>query len=258
MRSFALMVLLAGVLASVGCDGAGSNDHYLINERKENGLVVILPGIEGESEFNHNIRRGLVSAGCYRAMPIYGWGAPIPGVGLLINQTNVIGNRISGAGIADMIKKYQDTYPGRPVYIIGHSGGGGVAVFAAEAMPAGRKIDGLVLLSASISADYDLSKALGNCKNGILNVYNREDSGLLGVGTAVMGNVDGGHGASAGLTGFTRSAPKLYQVSITPGMYYGGGTHDAATRPGFVSSYVAPWVLSSLWPPSRALGARRY
>lgn len=255
-RRITLAVLVAALLTGVGCNGADSTSHYLTNPRKENGLVVILPGIEGESEFNHNIRQGLASAGCYRAMPIYNWGAPIPGVGMLINQTNVIGNRIAGSSIAKMIEKYQDNYPGRPVYVIGHSGGGGVAVFAAEGMSAGRKIDGLVLLSASISGDYDLTKALNNCKNGILNVYNPEDTGLLGVGTAIVGNVDGGHAASAGLNGFDRRFGGLYQISVGAGMYYGGGSHDASTRPGFVARYVAPWVLSSLWPPNNALGSR--
>ncbi len=253
MRTLTWTVLGIGLLAGVGCNGADSTSHYLTDVRKENGLVVILPGIEGESEFNHNIRSGLASAGCYRAMPIYNWGAPIPGVGLLINQTNVIGNRIAGSNIAKMIEKYQDNYPGRPVYLVGHSGGGGVAVFAAEAMSQGRTVDGLVLLSASISGDYDLSKALRNCKNGILNVYNSEDTGLLGVGTAIMGNVDGGHAASAGLNGFTRSFQQLYQLPIRAGMSYGGGAHDAATRPGFVARFVAPWVLSSVWPPNSVL-----
>ncbi|MBN1555629.1 MAG: alpha/beta hydrolase [Phycisphaerae bacterium] len=252
-RRMILMVLGTAMLAGIGCSGTESSSHYLTNPRKENGLVVILPGIEGESEFNHNIRQGLASAGCFRAMPIYNWGAPIPGVGLIINQTNVIGNRIAGSNIAKMIEKYQDNYPGRPVYVVGHSGGGGVAVFTAEGMSQGRKIDGLVLLSASISGDYDLSKALGNCKNGILNVFNPDDTALLGVGTAIMGNVDGGHAASAGLNGFTRRFNGLYQLSVKPGMYYGGGAHDAATRPGFVARFVAPWVLSSIWPPGTAM-----
>lgn len=256
MRRIAFLILGMSLLAGIGCNGADSSSHFLTNPRKENGLVVILPGIEGESEFNHNIRRGLASAGCYRAMPIYNWGAPIPGFGLILNQTNVIGNRIAGSNIAKMIEKYQDNYPGRPVYVIGHSGGGGVAVFTAEGMSKGRQIDGLVLLSASISGDYNLNKALKNCKNGILNVYNPDDTALLGVGTAIMGNVDGGHAASGGLNGFTKRFPKLYQLSVRPGMYYGGGTHDAATRPGFVARFVAPWVLSSVWPQNNALSSR--
>ncbi len=249
-----LAILAAASLTTVGC-GVDQSSQYLSGIRKENGLVIILPGIEGESGFNHNIRTGLAAAGCFRAMPIYNWGLPIPGLGLLVNQSNVIGNRIAGSNIAKMVEKYQDAYPGRPVFLVGHSGGGGVAVFAAEGMSKGRQLDGLILLSASISADYNLTKAMSRCKNGIVNFYNRDDAGLLGVGTAIVGNVDGGHGASAGLTGFSKQYGKLHQVQVTKSMTFssGGGTHDAATRPGFVSRYVAPWVLSSVWPPNMSL-----
>ena len=137
---------------------------------------------------------------------------------------------------------------------------------AAEGMPDGRQVDGLVLLSASISAGYDLTKALGRCKKGILNVYNRDDGGLLGVGTTVVGTVDGSRGASAGLTGFDGPGSaagqdvyhKLQQLEITPSMTWGDSDpHGAATRPSFVSSYVAPWILSDPGFASRATAMRQ-
>jgi hypothetical protein len=241
------IILLSGaiLLCAAGCESL-STRQYRTEARKENGLVVILPGIEGESYFNHNIREGLMNAGCYRAITIYNWGVPIPGIGLLVNQTNVLGNRMAGKNIAQMIEKYQMAYPGRPVYIVGHSGGGGVAIFTAEAMRPGQTIDGIVLLSASISADYNLKPALGHCRKGILNIYNRADSALLGTGTMIMGNVDGGHGTSAGLSGFMRRNPKLRQRSVpaNASARFGGSTHNVATRPGFVASYVAPYVLN--------------
>ena len=229
------------------------NSHYMSPERKENGLVMILPGIEGESGFNHDIRRGLTSAGCYRAMPIYSWGVPIPLIGIFVNQTNALGNKAAGRRIAREIEKYLDKYPNAPVYIIGHSGGGGIAVFTAEALGDKYQIDGLILLSASISGNYNLSKALSKCKNGILNIYNRYD-GLL-VGTVFLGNVDGGRYTSAGLGGFSEEHAKLYQIEVTSDMTRksGGTAHSAATRPGFISKYVAPWALSSSWPPDTSL-----
>jgi len=220
--------------------------------REENGLVIILPGIEGESGLNHNIRRGLVAAGCYRSIPIWNWGAPFPGLGMVINQTP-IGKKAVGKRIAEDIEKYQDSHPGRPVHVIGHSGGGGIAVFVAEGMSPGRKIDGLVLLAASISNDYSLGKALSHCRQGILNFHNKDDIGLLGVGTALMGNVDGGRSPSAGLTGFKSSLPRLYQIRVSRDMAGFNGAHEAPTRPKFVSRYVAPWVLTSEWPLDRSL-----
>jgi len=256
-----------GLLLAAGCNG--DNALYTTEERLANGLVVILPGIEGESSLNHDIRRGLDYAGINCALPIYSWGRPVPGLGMLLNQMDFLGNRLAGLRIAKMIEQYQDDHPGAPVYVVGHSGGGGVAVFVAEGLAEGRQVDGLVLLSASIWAGYDATKALGRCRNGIVNFYNASDVGLLGVGTTVMGNVDGMRGPSAGLIGF--DAPKdtdpqakklayrkLYQVPITAGMTGGDDPHAAATRPGFVSMHVAPWVSAKTWPAGFSVPAVYY
>jgi pimeloyl-ACP methyl ester carboxylesterase len=253
MRSTLRLLLPLGLGAALlglaaGCNG---NDDYLTPERLGNGLVIILPGIEGESEFNHDIRKGLVRAGVSRAMPIHAWGRPIPLAGVLINQVDFLGNRLSGGTVARMITAYQDSHPGQPVHVIGHSGGGGVAVFAAEALPEGRQVDGLILLSASISSAYDLTKAAAHCRKGIVNFYNPEDTGLLGVGTIVMGTVDGTHGPSAGLIGFdkatARGNEKVFQVRVD-GLDAIGDPHSAATGVSFVAANVAPWVLANAWP----------
>ncbi len=248
MKKIISLLFVLNVFIAAGCNDLNADKPYLTPERKENGLILILPGIEGESGFNHDIMRGLERAGNYRAMMIYHWGRPVPLLGMVLNQMDVLGNRLAGKSIAELVEHYQDMYPNRPVHIIGHSGGGGIAVFAAEELSEGRQVDGLILLSASIAEGYDLTKALRKCKNGIVNFYNPSDGGMLGVGTTIMGTVDGSRGASAGLNGFKRTFPKLYQRRITAGMTMGGGAHSAATKPYFVSTYVAPWVLSSFWP----------
>ncbi len=253
----ATAALAAVILAAAG--GCNSNGGYLTPDRLDNGLVIILPGIEGESELNHNIRRGLIAGGVYRAMPIHSWGRPIPGLGMIVNQMDVLGNRLAAVTVARMVTNYQDSHPGKPVHIVGHSGGGGIAVFAAEALPAGRQVDGLVLLSASISSAYDLTKALSRCRKGIVNFYNRDDGGLLGVGTTIFGNVDGIRGPSAGLLGFDQfgkpGAGKLYQVRLSS-YQSGGDPHASTTRVGFVSMHVAPWVLAKSWPTGARVSRR--
>jgi len=260
MARSCLSVFICSLSLMAGC-GEG-NARFTTPDRLANGLVVVLPGIEGESELNHNIRRGLEMAGLNRALPIYSWGRPIPGVGMILNQMDFVGNRLAGVRIAKLIEQYQDEHPGQPVYVVGHSGGGGVAVFTAEGMSPGRQVDGLVLLSASIWAGYDLTKALGRCRQGIANFYNKADVGLLGIGTTLTSNVDGMRGPSAGLIGFDRlknadppakkeAYRKLYQVDIGS-RTYGGDPHTAVTRPGFVASNVAPWIAADSWPASMA------
>jgi len=257
----------AAALWAGGC-AMDDNAAYTTAGRQDRGLVMILPGIEGVSPINLHIREGLAGAGIRCAMPIFEWGLPVPLVGAALNQTDVPADRGAGRRVADRVVRYQLAHPGRPVYVVGHSAGGGVAVFAAEALgrlPNARPVDGLVLLSASISADYDLTAALRSCRNGLVNFYNPADVGLLGVGTALLGNVDGGHGASAGRTGFVpprtgappgqRSAyRKLHQVRITPAMVSGegGGPHVADTAAPFVATYVAEWIISPTWPPPPA------
>jgi len=246
-QSLRTAVLAIAGLAAAGC---GQNTEFVTAERLENGLVIILPGIEGESRLNRSIRSGLVAGSVHQALPIYRWGRPIPLVGTALNQMDFIGNRLAGVGVAKMIMNYQDSHPGKPVHVVGHSGGGGVAVFAAEALPEGRTIDGLVLLSASISSAYDLQKALKRCRKGLVNFYNRDDAGLLGIGTTVVGTVDGTHGPSAGLIGFDRAQKagyeKAYNIRVRG---QGGDPHAATTHVGFVSGRVVPWIHADHWPP---------
>jgi pimeloyl-ACP methyl ester carboxylesterase len=255
MKALSIAILTVGMLAAQGCTFDEDGQRFVTEERMNNGLVIILPGIEGESFMNHDIREGLASAGIGRGLLIYSWGRPIPVAGAILNQTDFVGNRLAGARIASFVTQYQDAHPGRPVYIVGHSGGGGVAVFAAESLPEGRQVDGLVLLSASISDGYDLTKAMSHSRNGLVNFFNQEDTGLLGVGTTVMGTVDGVHGPSAGLGGFTSlgrsAASKVFQVEVTESMSGGGDPHASTTHVGFVSVYVAPWITASAWPADR-------
>ncbi|MFP4356097.1 MAG: hypothetical protein ACLFUJ_13320 [Phycisphaerae bacterium] len=233
MRKMLLLTCLSALLAGCG----PTMDSYMDPSRQENGLVMILPGIEGISGYNLNIKKGLVGSGLKYAITIQPWGAPM---GLVINQMNVLGNRLEGQKIARWIsQEYLEKYPGRPVWLIGHSGGGGIAVFTAEAMPRGKKITGLVLLSASLHKDYDISKAMANLEYGIVNYYNPSDSALLELGTTLTSNVDGMRGPSAGLRGFSSNHPKLHDVRITGS---GGDPHGAATRPSFIRHNVVPWL----------------
>jgi hypothetical protein len=223
---------------------------YTTEARLDKGLVVILPGIEGEGAANHDIRKGLYDAGVPCALAIYRWGYPIPGIGLLVNQTDVAGNRRAGAKLAGRILTYQQKRPGRPVYLIGHSGGGGVAVFALESLAGvGQPVEGAFLLSASLSSNYLMDQALQMTRRGIVNVSNPQDK-LLDSGTAVFGNVDGGHGASAGRAGFSRSYPRLFERRVTgASLGVAGSPHFVATNAAVIAKRAPAWLNSAKWPP---------
>jgi hypothetical protein len=258
----AVAILLAGtLLAACGCAPTGRaafdlDKRYVTTERAAKGLVVILPGIEGEDQAPHDVRDGLYKAGIPYALVVYRWGAPVPGVGMLINQTDVARNRRQGEEIASQIATYQQKHPGAPVFMIGHSAGGGVTVFTLEALgriTGAKPIDGAFLLSSSLSANYDLTGALNMTRRGIVNVSNSDDTLVLGAGTAAAGNVDGGRGDSAGRTGFSRSYQKVYERPITNEevrrrLGVMGPAHFVATNEKLIEHYAPAWILAERWP----------
>jgi len=237
---------ITALLAALG--GCGAHGDLMSKERLDKGMVVLLPGIAGAIANVYGIQDGLARGGWEGALPIQTWGWPIPVAGMFLNQTDAAGNRAAGKRLAQTIMDYQDSHPGAPVYIVGHSGGGGVAVFAAEALEDGHSVDGLVLLSASISAGYDLSTALARCRKGIVNFYSTRDEILPA--TSAVGTVDGRLASSAGLNGFSGSYGRLYQVGWHSGMQRHGnyGGHMDTANSGFVAEYVAPWVTAPMWP----------
>jgi hypothetical protein len=252
--SFFCVLLLGG---AVGCARYDANAKYASAQRAETGLVCILPGIEGEGPANWDIRRGLYEANVPYALTIYRWGTWVPGPGgMLLNQTDVPGNHRAGRELAGRIAHYQASHPGKPVFLIGHSAGGGVSVFALEELgkiEGARPIEGAFLLSASLSASYPLDGALRMVHRGIVNVHNPRDF-LLTAGTGLLGNVDGGHGASAGRTGFKQAYDKLFEREITneqvreeagaPAL-----PHFGATQTVLVRKFVPAWLGSQTWPP---------
>ena len=272
MHRTTLCLSVAGLCLAAGGCTTTREAKLSADALREKGLVIILPGIEGNSPINEHIRQGLRGAGITCAVDIHPWGFMLPVVKLAVNQINVPGNRAAGRKIAGQIAAYQDRYPDRPVYLVGHSGGAGIAVFALEAldeMPGDRHVAGVVLLSASLSCDYDLTTALGHSREGIVNFYNDKDIILLGLGTRIMGNVDGGRAASAGRVGFQEPAAgdapsgaaaykKLYQVRIVKDMVDDTtAPHVASTSAPFISAYVAEWIIEQGWPPPRRTAIAR-
>jgi pimeloyl-ACP methyl ester carboxylesterase len=244
-------MLQAGCATSAR-DRMDRDEQFVNPDRMNKGLVIILPGIEGESSANRDVRKGLEEAGVPFALAIYRWGFPVPGIGMLVNQTDTAGNRRAAVELAQGIVRYQTRHPGCPVFLVGHSAGGGVAVFTLEALadiPDARPVRGAILLSSSISADYPLDRALKMTQCGIVNGYNPQDTALLGTGTAIMGNVDGGHGDSAGRTGFQGSNPKLFQFKASVESGDLGDPHFVLTEADRVAKHAPRWILTESWPP---------
>jgi hypothetical protein len=191
-----LLLCLAYILT-----GCCSRERYLTFERLDRGLLVVLPGIEGPGPLNQAISDGLALGGVDWAVEIYDWHPYEPGVWYAFDEGRA---RRRGREIAAHIAEYKMLHPGRPAVIVGHSGGGAIAVFAAEAMQDGG-LYGVITLGPSLSPRYDLTSALSGTRYGIVNYHSNNDF-LLGTLVAIGRNVDGTHGRTAGQIGF--SPPK--------------------------------------------------
>ncbi len=224
----------------------------------EEGLTLVLPGVESESVFTYGMCDGLHDGGVKGAIRVFDWGLPFPG-GYFANLTRIDRNRRRAVDIAQAICAYQDAYPGRPVNLVAQSGGGGIAVFAAEALPEGRSIDSIVLLGPALSPTYNLAKALGKTRKGILNSYSTRDRYILGWGCRVFGTTDRKFTAAAGCLGFqmpeglTVEEKGLYDEKLVQlewcqemaecGTHWGG--HICCGSEIYLSRHIAPWMKSA-------------
>jgi len=219
-------------------------------------LVIVLPGIEGRSVFNEEICRGLNVGGVDYAIELYDWTSGVP-LGFVVNLWSSDRNRKQASDIAERIARYQHYHPGRPVVLVGQSGGSAIAAWTCEAMRWGRKVDGVVMLAASLSPGYRLTTALESTNRGIVNFYSSRDVLLLWAGTKVYGTMDGKHSTSAGNIGFSvplgkmrpKEYDKLFQVPWRAEMAQTGhlGMHMTSGTAGFVARYIAPLVRAQKW-----------
>jgi pimeloyl-ACP methyl ester carboxylesterase len=159
-----------------------------------------------------------------------------------------------GRQLAGKIVAYRQAYPGRRVYLVGHSTGCAVVLAAAEALPADG-VERAILMAPSLCVSYDLRPALRSARGGIDVFHSGKDNLVLGLGMGVVGTAEGGCRSAAGRSGFTPviACPadaalydKLHQHAWSPAVAWSGndGGHYGSNQPEFLRAYVLP-LLSS-------------
>jgi pimeloyl-ACP methyl ester carboxylesterase len=163
-------------------------------------------------------------------------------------------HRIQGRNLATKVVAYRRSYPGRRVYLVGHSSGCAVILAAAEGLPA-ESIDRVILLAPSVCVSYDLRPALRSARASIDVFYSSEDIAILGLGMYVVGTAEGGCRLAAGRRGFNPVIAcdadavlykKLRQHPWSPAVAWSGhdGGHYGSNQPDFLRAYVLPLLRS--------------
>jgi pimeloyl-ACP methyl ester carboxylesterase len=221
-------------------------------ERLDKGLVFVLPGIECESLINHSIARGLADGGVDGAIEIFDWTTGV----ILLFLYHLRGKKRHSRQAERLVQRivaYRQSHPGRPVHLVGHSGGAAMIILALERLPLEHKVTCAVLLQSAISPDRDLTTALERTERGIWNFRSALDVFFLGIGTLFAGTLDGRHRTAAGMVGFRQQAglppraqelyaTRLHEMPYQPAMiadFHFGGHLTVGSRP-FIAKAVAP------------------
>lgn len=212
------------------------------------GLVYMFPGIEGAPIWLRDARRGLRDGGVKAEIRLFDWKRPL---GNLINLTALPANRVKARDVAAQIAVFHQRFPDAPIDLVGYSGGGGMAVFVAEALPNDVQLHTIVLAQAALSPTYDLTAALSHTDR-IVNLYCRSDWLVLGAGTRLLGTMDRQHVVSAGRVGFDaeRAVPdphlrgRLVQRALGAASRRAGhaGGHLGCLGRRWNREMVAPWL----------------
>jgi len=179
-------------------------------------------------------------------------------LGPIMDQVVYSYNRRQGRLLAQRIAKYLDKNPGASVSIIGLSAGSGIAVFAVESLPSKYQVDNVIMLSSSLSAEYDLSRALKRVRRGIYVFWSPNDPVLRGV-VPLVGTVDRKNTSQvAGLIGMrvppnsARETRQMYATHVHNVRWYPHGgvgpiqlRHAGTTDRDFIRQMVAPILVRS-------------
>lgn len=179
----------------------------------ERGRLLILPGV-GNTRFH---LASFVSA-AERQLPNFDvdvrpWGVPFLTIhNLRAHERNVATAR----AVADEIAAWRRTHADEPFYLVGYSGGGGMATLIAAALPGDVVIERLVLVAPAISPDYPLAtEVLPHVREFAVNYWSERDL-QVGWGTRAFGTIDRKKTDSAGAIGFATDDRRLLQYGWSP------------------------------------------
>jgi len=202
-RRGALLCVCVALACAVGCArdaGRKSDGGRAQIAPPPRPYLLHLPGIGGKRSIDRTLVKGLEEGGVDAEIEIYDWTGEDPGLSSLYAAQR---NREEAAKVAAIITKLYRDDPRRKIYLTGHSGGTGIAVWALERLPDDVQVESLLLLASALSPTYDLSDALRHVRGKAVALSSTYDP-VLGIGTRMFGTIDGVKTDAAGRVGFQR------------------------------------------------------
>ena len=227
---------------------------------ERHGKTFYLDGAGNWGIGTRNFKQGLREAGFRGDIELFAWTSSF---NPLVDQLNVAGAKRRAASLARRIEKYHQAYPDNEIHVVAMSAGTGVAAWAVEQLNDDTRVSDMVLLSSSLSHDYNVAQALTNIEGKVYVYHSPRDAVLEAV--KLIGTIDGKRGVpAAGAVGLSPPDGLEDRVVNIPWSkrwrVYGwhGGHSDSTSRP-FVRYEVARHILDSRRPendrPQRLTGA---
>jgi pimeloyl-ACP methyl ester carboxylesterase len=249
MNKILLGMLLLALAGGAGC---ATSRHEVFSPAADPRLKGIVFAVDGAGGFQ-STTQALSQAVAEAHLPLgvvpvewsHGYGR------ILADQIDWPYARECGCRLAAQIAAYRQAFPQNQIVVVAHSAGSAATLAAAEALSPG-SIDRIILLSPSISSEYDLRPALHCVRDGIDVFYSTRDTLQLGLAIALVGTADGCWGcAAAGRVGFQPQIQwpedgalyaKLRQHPWNACLAWtgNGGGHYGGYRPDFLKAYVLP------------------
>jgi pimeloyl-ACP methyl ester carboxylesterase len=187
-------------LGAVLCTAGGSQlrEAAIAPAAPTHGSLIVLPGIRNTrfhlAGFVQMARQLLPGFD----VEIRTWGPPLLGIyNLRAHERNAATARAMAAEIA----AWRARHPSEPLYLIGYSGGGAIAAMTVAALPADVTVDRLVLVAPALAADYPAADLLFPHVAEFVVNYASEADLQVGLGTRLLGTIDGAYSTSIGYGG---------------------------------------------------------
>ncbi len=239
-RSGIAVILTAWSTLLAGCEAwfplPPATDEY------NRGLVLLYPGSFNTTSEMIGFYYGLKEGGVDQAIEVVKWAA------FLDHMIDPEGAQVRIAARAHeeaaRIKAYAEAHPGRPITLVGYSGGAWFAVATAERLDPSVSVDRILMMSPAIRRDYDLTAALAKTRLGAVCFWSPLDTFTVTI-AATFNLADSTKSEPAATFSFDMDDTRLHEIEYDPAWreygYY-GEHEEYLLLVGWIAEFVAPWV----------------